>query len=86
MIFWREFVLANQTGLLQIFALLFGINCTEIDQSQSSIISNSTHICQNYSIIFDSNMIEKYLNEKIFEMYKTTLLIGYDKEITVFIV
>ena len=25
--------------LLQIFALLFGINCTEIDQSQSNIIS-----------------------------------------------
>ena len=26
-------------ALLQSFALLFGINCTEIDQSQSSIIS-----------------------------------------------
>ena len=39
-------VLANQIGLLQnfalllilqIFALLFGMNCTEIDQSPSSI-------------------------------------------------
>ena len=41
-IFWWEFVLANQIRLLQNFALLsllFGINCTEIDQSHSSIIS-----------------------------------------------
>jgi hypothetical protein len=28
----------NQTSLLQIFALLFEINCTEINQSQSSNI------------------------------------------------
>ena len=31
--------LQNFALLLQIFALLFGINCTEIDQLQSSIIS-----------------------------------------------
>ena len=32
-------LLQNSALLLQIFALLFGINYTEIDQSQSSIIS-----------------------------------------------
>ena len=32
-------LLQNFALLLQIFALLFEMNCTEIDQSQSSIIS-----------------------------------------------
>ena len=38
--FISKFALLLQIfALLQIVALLFGINCTEIDQSQSSIIS-----------------------------------------------